>query len=34
MSVEGAISLPQSRRAQQAADMVGAERRAIHDVFS
>ena len=32
--VEGAISLPQSRRAQQAADMVGAERRAMHGVFS
>ena len=31
---EGAISLPQSRRAQQAADMVGAERRAMHGAFS
>jgi len=30
---EGAISLAQSLRAQQAADMVGAERRAMH-VFS
>ena len=32
--VEGAISLPQSLWAQQAADMVGAERRAMHDAFS
>lgn len=32
--VEGAISPPQRGRTQQAADVVGAKRRAMHDVLS